>query len=125
MLPGFSAAASLYNTSVNYQTSTQSITKSDAIRPAMIAIYDACKPGYLQLGEGENAVCIDPSNPWGSGNGDTGGPLGGPDRGGGRPGVPRCTPKCSPCRRTVVMGASGRWKSCTQRDCDVVMVRCS
>ena len=37
----------------------------------------SCGPGLIQLGEGENIVCIDPNDPFGGGHDGGGGPPGG------------------------------------------------
>ena len=70
-----------------------------AIYPAEVIEVGGCRPGFLQLGEGENMVCIDPNDPWGGGgdggNGSSGGgSSGGGGGGGGTP--PKPTPKPHP-----------------------------
>jgi hypothetical protein len=86
-LVGFSAEASLYKTSGQYRSSVLggrlAVLMSGAVRPAMEVIeIEGCAPGFLQLGEGDNMVCIpDPS--WAGNGGDTGPGLPGGGRGGG------------------------------------------
>ncbi|WHZ25532.1 MAG: hypothetical protein OJF51_000327 [Nitrospira sp.] len=91
-LPRFTAEASLYKTNVRYQTSgrvhTPSMRIISRMYPAMmdetIEVF-GCRPGFLQLGEGENMTCIpDPS--W-AGSGGSSVPGGPSDSGGGGGGV--------------------------------------
>jgi hypothetical protein len=91
--PRFNAEASLYKTSGRYQTNRNLINlptqMGSAIYPAEVIEVHGCRPGLLQLGEGDDMVCIDPSDPFpGSDGGDgpgIGGPGGGPTGGGTAP----------------------------------------
>ena len=95
--PRFNAEASLYKTSGHYQTNRNLINLPTqmvgAIYPAEVIEVHGCRPGLLQLGEGEDMVCIDPSDPYGQDGGDGpgvgvpggGGPGGGPTGGGTAP----------------------------------------
>ncbi len=53
----------------------------------------SCGPGLIQLGEGENIVCIDPNDPFGGGHDGGGGPPGGGPAGNGK--HPKPPPKTS------------------------------
>ncbi len=94
--PRFNAEASLYKTSGHYQTNRNLIDLPtqmvSAIYPAEVIEVHGCRPGLLQLGEGDDMVCIDPSDPFpGSDGGDGpggGGPGGGPTGGGTPPPKP-------------------------------------
>src|SRR6266516_1410431 len=83
-MPGFTAVATLYKTSGHYQTNRNLINLPtqmvSAIYPAEVIEVEGCRPGLLQLGEGEDMVCIDPNDPWAGGGGGDGG--GGPPGGG-------------------------------------------
>ncbi|HWT00265.1 MAG TPA: hypothetical protein VN256_08455 [Pyrinomonadaceae bacterium] len=72
-LPGFTADVSLYETGRHYVTGRHapiSARQVGAVRPTMEVIENfGCRPGRLELGEGENMVCLDPDNPWGEGGG--------------------------------------------------------
>jgi len=83
--PRFNAEASLYKTSGHYQTNRNLINLPSAVYPAEVIEVHGCRPGLLQLGEGDDMVCIDPADPFpGSDGGDGpggGGPGGGPTGG--------------------------------------------
>jgi len=123
-MPGFTAAATLYKTSGHYQTSRNMINlPTQMIRAAMERIeVEGCRPGFLQLGEGENMVCIDPFDPFGTGGHDGGGGPepsdgGGGGKGSGGGGTEPPPPKPKPPKNTnCECQASGcdptncRWK---------------
>jgi hypothetical protein len=91
-VPGFNAEASLHRIG-HYEASGKTIDSpakmSGKIHPAEVIEVFSCNPGFLELGEGENMVCIpDPS--WAQGGGDApGGPHEEPYGGGGGGGRPR------------------------------------
>ena len=78
-LPAFTAEAALYKTSGHYRSGRNTIkqmtgTMSPALaRDEEIINVTSCGPGQLQLGEGENMVCINPNDPFGTGG--NGGPA--------------------------------------------------
>ena len=95
-MPGFTAVAALYKTSGHYQTDRNRINLPSqmvgTIYAAEVIEVHGCRPGHLQLGEGEDMVCIDPLDPFGTGGHevDDGVPTGGgpdsvPTGGGGVP----------------------------------------
>ena len=71
----FSAEASLYKSYRRYRTAARSAGEttwpSGTVRAAAIMNEDVfvfgCRPGLLELGEGENMTCVNPEDPWGSG----------------------------------------------------------
>jgi hypothetical protein len=71
-MPGFAAEASLYQTGGHYQTFRRAINSrtkmGDAFYPASkpIRVY-GCRPGLIELGEGEEMVCLDPIHIFGGG----------------------------------------------------------
>lgn len=75
-MPGFTADASLYKTNGHYQTSrnmTNLLPQMAAMIGPAVGISDegpievhACRPGFIQIGEGANMVCVDPSDPFGT-----------------------------------------------------------
>ncbi len=86
-VPTFTAECSLYKTSGHYQTSRNAIKLArhtgDTIDPALgisdegpIEVH-SCRPGFVQIGEGQNMVCVDPTDPFGTRGHDGGGPGGG------------------------------------------------
>ena len=82
-MPGFTADATLYKTSGRYQTSRNMINlPTQMIYAAEVIEVHGCRPGTLQLGEGEDMVCIDPNDPWDGHDGGEGPPGGGPSGGG-------------------------------------------
>ena len=128
-MPGFNADATLYKTSGHYQTSRNMINlptqMGSSIYAAMEVIeVEGCRPGLIQLGEGENMVCIDPNDPFGGGHDGGGGPSGGGPSdtgGGGSPPKPppkppkkikcECSPGCAekggdPCKVVTDPGSS-------------------
>jgi hypothetical protein len=94
-MPGFAAESSLYRTSRHYQTSRSVVNSRPGLAGAIpTAIKDetievfSCGPGSIQVGAGENMVCVNPSDPFGIGGHSGGGSpdlpdLGGPPSGGG------------------------------------------
>jgi hypothetical protein len=93
-MPGFTAVATLYKTSGHY-TNRHFINLAsqmgNAIGPALgisdegpIEVH-SCRPGLIQIGEGENMVCVDPLDPFGTGGHE------GPGEGGTGGGVPTDT----------------------------------
>ena len=96
-LPGFLAEASLYNGGGRYvalsglygssgQMAGWSLPTVNAITAAKMAedieVF-GCRPGHIQLGEGPNMTCINPSDPFGTGGHDGGGTGPGGDGPGG------------------------------------------
>jgi len=90
-IPAFNAEAALGHTSGHYQTSRSTILSPQmigSISPAL-GISDetinvtSCRPGFLQIGEGANMVCVDPRDPFGTGGHEGAGETG---PGGGVPG---------------------------------------
>lgn len=86
-VPRFTADAALYKTSGQYQTNRTLIS----LRTQMVSlIYPAagevievhgCRPGQFQLGEGDDMVCIDPTDGHDVGDLPGDGPGHGPDAG--------------------------------------------
>jgi|SRR5262249_39622894 len=74
-IPKFTAEASFDRRVGNFQTSRSRTnlrtTIIDSIGPALgisdegIEVH-SCRPGFIQLGEGANMVCIDPGDPFGT-----------------------------------------------------------
>jgi hypothetical protein len=87
-LLGFTAHVSLYTSSRHYRGAAPVANSpgknAGAIYPAMDEVVEVygCDPGFLELGEGPNMVCI-PDPAWSDGGGGGGGRQGG---GGGRQG---------------------------------------
>lgn len=88
----FTAEASLYEANGHYQTRRSMINgfpqMVGTIDPAL-GISDegpfevhACRPGFVQIGEGANMVCVDPTDPFGT-RGHDGGGFGSGGQGGG------------------------------------------
>src|SRR5262245_43817583 len=87
-IPSFTAEATLYNTRGHYRTSSHAINlvtqTGETIRLALgisdegpIEVH-SCRPGLIQIGEGPNIVCVDPTDPFGTrGHAGGGGPGGG------------------------------------------------
>jgi hypothetical protein len=83
-MPRFTADASLYQTSAQYRTRRSRDTVGGW---ATNRIYSAkmaeeievfgCRPGFIQIGEGANMVCVDPTDPFGTRGHDGGGPSNG------------------------------------------------
>ena len=130
-MPGFNADATLYKTSGHYQTSRNMINlptqMGSSIYAAMEVIeVEGCRPGLIQLGEGENMVCIDPFG--GSHDGEGGPPGGGPSGGepsGGSGGRTPPKPKtpghyCSEKEGVEIFGSPGIWNEVKQ-DCKNLM----
>jgi hypothetical protein len=90
-IPAFTAEAALAQASGHYRTSRSTINLPSqtigCISPAL-GISDetidvtSCRPGFLQIGEGANIVCVDPRDPFGT-HGHEGAGEAGP--GGGEP----------------------------------------
>jgi hypothetical protein len=75
-IPGFTADKSLYKTNGHYQTSRTMINLPlqmiGTFGPALgisdegpIEVH-ACRPGLVQIGEGANMICVDPTDPFGT-----------------------------------------------------------
>jgi hypothetical protein len=97
---GFTAEAALYKTSGHYQTNRNLINLPTQIvgliYPAEVIEVHGCRPGHLQLGEGDDMVCIDPQDPFpgpGGGDGPGVGPGAGPTGGGGTQARPPRRPR--------------------------------
>ncbi len=103
-MPGFTARASLYRSSVQYQTDRQ-MNKSSAKRTG--AVYPSeemqgeevievhgCAPGYIEVGSGSDAFCTPGPDLWwdGLGGGGTWPPDVPPGGGGGGGGGPASVP---------------------------------
>jgi hypothetical protein len=107
-MPSFTAEASLFKTSGHYQTTRNAINLAAhtgcTIEPALgisdegpIEVH-SCRPGTVQIGEGQNMVCVDPSDPFGTRGHDGGGGGGGdgvPTDGGGGERPPEETHGCT------------------------------
>jgi hypothetical protein len=125
--PGFNAAASLYKTSGHYLSSRNMINLSTqmagAIHPAEVIEVEGCRPGFIQIGEGDNMVCIDPNNPWaGRGGGSSGfgtGSGGGGGRGGGGGGGSRGTKTPGHFCKPGELGGFASWEEAIL-DCGVM-----
>jgi hypothetical protein len=83
-MPAFTADVSLGKTSGHYQTSRRTILAQmiGSISPALgisdegpIEVH-SCRPGFLQIGEGANMVCVDPRDPFGTGGHEGAGETG-------------------------------------------------
>ena len=58
-MPGFNADATLHKTSGHYQTSRNMINlPTQMIYPAEMIEVTGCRPGYLQLGEGDEGALV-------------------------------------------------------------------
>ncbi len=116
----FTAEATLYESGTHYRTRGHGI---DLSRQRISVIYPArmdetveifgCAPGFLQLGEGENTVCIpDPSWGGGGGPGTPGVPSDGDPSGhGASGGSPPKPPKSADKRHVIAVGKTWR-KQC-------------
>ena len=121
--PRFNAEASLYKTSGFYQTNgnvTSLPTQmGSAIYAAEVIEVHGCRPGLVQLGEGDDMVCIDPSDPFpGSDGGDGpggGGPGGGPTGGGTAP--PKRPPHRPPPPRPPRVEPRGKYTADDANSC--------
>ncbi len=91
-MPAFTADATLYRTKGHYQTrrsATNLAPQAGHTVHLSLGISDegpievhSCRAGYLQIGEGENMRCVDPTDPFGTRGHDGGGlPSGGADDG--------------------------------------------
>ncbi len=129
-IPGFVAEASLYQASRHYQTTGRSIGLCEqnigGINTVMMADTDGpirvygCQPGYLQLGEGEDMVCVNPSDPYGIGGHDGGVPTsGGIGAGSGSGSGGRTKPAPAHCRSaenwSEIIGAQWRQNCSTNK----------
>jgi len=99
-IPGFNADATLYKTSGHYLTSRNMINLStQMIYPSAEVInVEGCRPGFIQLGEGDNMVCIDPNDPFHRGGGSSGFSTGGGGGGGTGTQAHRPPPRSHPTR---------------------------
>ena len=84
-IPAFTAEAALDHRSRRFQPSRNTLQPSakmiGSISPAL-GISDetinvtSCRPGFLQIGEGENITCVDPRDPFGTGSHEDAGETG-------------------------------------------------
>ena len=112
-IPRFSAEASLYKTRRRYRVAgtPTSVVHSRAVVPQLRPIgFCMADCDHSQGDPLMNAACKIGCLEGAGGNG-----VGGPTD-------PGCRPGCGPCRR--VAGRPGRWKTCINRDCEDVEIRC-
>src|SRR5215472_8887472 len=127
-IPAFTAEASLDRRMGRFQNRNRtnvrtpiigSIAPALGIRDEEIEVH-SCRPGYIQLGEGPNMVCIDPGDPFGTrgheGPGEVGPGPGEPtSRGGG--GKPKLK---NGCTDKQIQSESDAAKSCAEKADDDV-----
>jgi hypothetical protein len=111
-IPRFTAEASLYKTSRQYQMAgtPKDLVGSRGVLPQLPIGFCMADCDFTERDPLSNIACK-----FGCFEEQEGG-------GGGGPGDPVCTPSCTPCRR--VAGKPGRWKTCISRNCDDYEVRC-
>ena len=116
-LPGFTAEASLYQTSACYHMvgSLNTVIGSRGVVPQQDQSQPVPYCSYLCNGS-DDQICMD----W-CVNTALGGLFGGDGFGMTKPW--RCRPQCSPCQPEPDLG-SGLWRACLNPSCEITDLRC-
>jgi hypothetical protein len=121
-IPGFSAEVSIYQSTATYFVASFS-SSADGVALGPVA---KLIPQMIAQSDYWNCVAehVEAGFPMGMSGGFYCRGEEGDPRSGSAPDLPdlQCQPGCTPCRR--VAGKSGRWKTCTKRNCDDYEVRC-